>query len=97
MIGYSKKSIEDYLKESSAFDEKKKKPGLKFNPGLALTRVRTAGPRIFYFKQISSYCKAMTAKMSDFLVFPIMSFRNKGNQTRPKSHKHSQAGQLRSH
>ena len=50
----------------SAFDEKKKRPGLNFNPGLALTHVRTTGPRIFYFKQISSYFKAMTARMSDF-------------------------------
>ena len=31
MIGYSKKNRE------SAFDQKKKKPGLKFNPKLALT------------------------------------------------------------
>ena len=29
----------------SAFDKKKKKPGLKFNPGLELTGVRTTGPR----------------------------------------------------
>ena len=27
----------------SAFDEKKKKPGLKFNPRLALTCLRTTG------------------------------------------------------
>ena len=41
MIGYSKK-IEKIIQEN-AFDKKKKKPGLKFNPGLALTGVRTAG------------------------------------------------------
>ena len=64
MIGYSKKNIENHPR--AAFDEKKKKPGLKFVPGLALTGVRTTGPRIFHFKQISSYFKAMTAKMSDF-------------------------------
>ena len=41
MIGYAKK-IEKIIRES-AFDKKKKKPRLKFNPGLALTRVRTTG------------------------------------------------------
>ena len=29
----------------SAFDKKIEKPELKFNPGLALTGVRTTGPR----------------------------------------------------
>ena len=43
MIGYPKK-IEKIIRES-AFDKKKKKPGLKFNPGLVLTGVRTTGPR----------------------------------------------------
>ena len=42
MIGYAKK-IEKIIRES-AFDKKKKKPGLKLNPGLALTGVRTNGP-----------------------------------------------------
>ena len=37
------KKIEKIIRES-AFDKKTKKPGLKFNPGLALTRVRTTGP-----------------------------------------------------
>ena len=42
MVGYSKKkNRENYL---SAFDKKIKNPGLKFNPGLALTDVRTTGP-----------------------------------------------------
>ena len=45
MLGYSKK-IEEIIRES-AFDKKKKKSGLKFNPELALTRVRTTGPRRF--------------------------------------------------
>ena len=45
MIGYAKK-IEKIIRES-AFDKKKKKPRLKFNPGLALTGVRTTGPRSF--------------------------------------------------
>ena len=35
--------IEKTIRESP-FDEKKKKPRLKFNPGLALTGVRTTGP-----------------------------------------------------
>ena len=47
MIGYAKK-IEKIIRES-AFDKKKKKPGLKFNPGLALTRVWTTGPWAFLF------------------------------------------------
>ena len=42
MIRYSKK-IEKIIRES-AFDNKKKKIRLKFNPGLALTGVRTTGP-----------------------------------------------------
>ena len=41
MIGYSKK-IEKITQEN-AFDKKKKKPRLKFNPGLALTGVGTTG------------------------------------------------------
>ena len=44
MTGYSKKNRENILE--TAFDNKKKKPTLKFNPRLALTRVvRTTGPR----------------------------------------------------
>ena len=37
------KKIKKIIRES-AFDKKKKKPGLKFNPRLALTGVRTNGP-----------------------------------------------------
>ena len=33
------------ISRERAFHKKKKKPGLKFNPGLALTDVRTTGPR----------------------------------------------------
>ena len=40
------KRIEKIILES-AFDKKKKKPGLKFDPGLALTGVRTTGPIAF--------------------------------------------------
>ena len=39
------KKIEKIIRES-AFDKEKKKPGLKFNPRLAQTRVRTTGPWI---------------------------------------------------
>ena len=42
MIGYSKK-IEKIIQEN-AFDKKKKKPRLKFNPGLALTSFEQLGP-----------------------------------------------------
>ena len=41
MIGYSRKSRENFPRE--CFD-KKKRPGLKFNRGLALIGVRTTGP-----------------------------------------------------
>ena len=37
------KRIQKIIRES-AFDNKKKKDGLKFNPGLVLTGVRTTGP-----------------------------------------------------
>ena len=43
MIGCSKK-IEKIIREN-AFEEKKKKPRLKFNPELALIDLRTTGPR----------------------------------------------------
>ena len=46
MIGYAKK-IEKIIPEG-AFDKKKQKPGLKLNPGLALTRVQATGPRIIF-------------------------------------------------
>ena len=38
------KRIEKIILENS-FEQKKKKPGLKFKPGLALTGLRTTGPR----------------------------------------------------
>ena len=38
------KRIEKIIR-GNAFDKKKKNPGLKFNPRLALTGVRTTGPR----------------------------------------------------
>ena len=46
MIGYSKKNRE--IVRENAFNEKKKRPGLKFNPGLALIGLRTTGPVAYY-------------------------------------------------
>ena len=46
MIGYAKK-IEKSIRESAS-DKKKKKPGLKFNPGLMLTGVRTTWPWLMF-------------------------------------------------
>ena len=43
MSGCSKGNRENH--PENAFERKKKKPRLKFNPGLALTGLRTAGPR----------------------------------------------------
>ena len=43
MIGYSKNNRENYPK-TDAFHTKKKKPRLKFSPGLALTGLLTIGP-----------------------------------------------------
>ena len=42
MIGYSKRNRENCPR--NAFDEKKKRPGFKFNSGLALIGLRTSGP-----------------------------------------------------
>ena len=33
------------ITQENTFEQKKKKPGLKFNPGLALIGLRTSGPR----------------------------------------------------
>ena len=44
MIGCSKKNRENYQPEN-AFEQKKKKPRLKFNPGLAVIGLWTTGPR----------------------------------------------------
>ena len=42
MIGCSKKNRENY--PGKCFEQKKNKPRLKFNPGLALIGLRTTGP-----------------------------------------------------
>ena len=44
MIGYSKKNRENYP-ERVLLIKRKKKPGLKFNPGWALIGLQTTGPR----------------------------------------------------
>ena len=46
------KRIEKIIPES-AFDNKKKKPGLKSNPRLALTGVQTTGPRRTQVKKVN--------------------------------------------
>ena len=60
MTGYSKKTRESI--RESAFDKKKKKPGLKFNPWLALTGVRTTGSRAL--NQIITVTKITMFKFS---------------------------------
>ena len=47
MIEYSKTNREKLIIRESAFDKKKKKPGLKFNPGLVLISIQTTGPKRF--------------------------------------------------
>ena len=42
VIKYSKQNKKIF--RENVFNEKKKRPGLKFNPGLALTGLRTTGP-----------------------------------------------------
>ena len=49
MIGYSKKNRE--IARENAFKEKKKRPWLKFNPGLALIRLRTI---VIYFSAVDA-------------------------------------------
>ena len=49
MIGFSKKNRE--IVRENAFKEKKKRPWLKFNPGLALIRLRTI---VIYFSAVDA-------------------------------------------
>ena len=53
MIGCSKKNRENY--RENAFEQKKKKPRLKFNPGLALIGLRTTGPWLPAYLWKTSY------------------------------------------
>ena len=48
------KRIEKIVREN-AFDERKKRPGLKFNPRLALIGLRTTGPWISTIKIVEKY------------------------------------------
>ena len=48
--------------QESALDKKKKKPGLKFHPGLALTNIRTTGP--WCFARTNSNIKYLLTKAS---------------------------------
>jgi len=57
LIGCSTK-IEKIIREN-AFEEKKKKPGIKFNPRLVLISVQTTGPSTIC--KIRSFNKALKA------------------------------------
>ena len=46
MSGCSKKKRGNYPGLENTFEQKKKKTGLKFNPGLALIGLQTTGPRL---------------------------------------------------
>jgi len=52
------KRKEKIIREN-AFEQKKKKPGLKFNPGLALIGLRTTGP-----PSVSIFFEALSSKAS---------------------------------
>ena len=53
MIGCCKKRRE--IIRENAFEQKKKKPGLKFNPGLVVIGLRTTVPRVsIFFEALSS-------------------------------------------
>ena len=65
MIGYAKK-IEKIIRVS-AFDKKKNKPGLKFNPGLALSGVRTTGPRTTMSVESFTSIKAQSVAASMYV------------------------------
>ena len=45
MSGRSKKNSREKIVQENAFDEKKERPGLKFNSGLAQIGPQTTGPR----------------------------------------------------
>ena len=64
MIGYSKNNRENYPK-NNAFHTKKKKPRLKFSPGLALTGVLANGPSelsILAYLLVVLCCKNLSLK-----------------------------------
>ena len=53
----SLKRIEKIVREDD-FDEKNKKAGLKFNPGLALVGLRTTGPTCSHFSVPYTYASS---------------------------------------
>ena len=67
MIGYSKKNRENYPRKY--FRKKVKKPGLKFNPGLALTGVRTTGPWAQSFNPGFSF---LCSKVFSRIIFSVI-------------------------
>ena len=52
-IGCSTKNRENYRYPEKCFEEKKKKSGLKFNPGLVLISLQTTGIRKFNTKWVA--------------------------------------------
>ena len=69
MMGYPKKKIEKIIQESTFNKKKKKKKaGLKFNPGLALTGVRTTGPSLIS-KTFVSTCWKNVLKCGNLWIF----------------------------
>ena len=63
------KRIEKIVQENP-FDEKKKRPGLKFNPGLVLIGLRTTGPYSMYdstaqISRLQTQKKAKFAELSE--------------------------------
>ena len=54
MIGLALKRREKIVREN-AFEQKKKKPGLKFNPGVALIDLRTSGPWISTIELVEKF------------------------------------------
>jgi len=78
------KIIEKIIRES-AFDKKKKKPGLKFNLGLALTGVRTTGPR---GTPSTNVAVAVSYRLNYFVLVLLFCFVDKKNDIKkscPKS------------
>ena len=68
MTVYSKRNRENYPRE--CFDNKKKKAGLKFNPGLVLTGIRKTGPSTIIS---SSFINNMTRLIRTLSRAPLMS------------------------
>ena len=61
--------------QESAFDKKKKKPGIKFNSGLALTGVRTTGARMLTEKGVG-HCNAFESQTAGRAKYVPRHFAN---------------------